>query len=59
MTYVWWPRAAIRTFGVFLTFPFYIIVHFTYLVYFIGCISFRSFYFILFRFQKQFIVEVK
>ena len=58
-TGLWWPRGAIRVFGVFSTFSFYIIFHFTYLVYFIGCISFRSFYFILFRFQKQFIIEVK
>ena len=46
----WWPRAAIRIFGVFSSFSFYIIFHFTYLVYFICCISFHSFYFILFYF---------
>ena len=56
---VWWPRAAIRVFGVFSSFSFYIIFHFTYLVYFICFISFHSFYFILFCFQKQFIIEVK
>ena len=56
---LWWPRAAIRIFGVFLSFSFYIIFHFTYSVYFICCISFHSFYFVLFRFQKQFIIEVK
>ena len=57
--FLWWPRAAIRIFGVFSSFSFYIIFHFTYLVYFICCISFHSFYFILFHFQKQFIIEVK
>lgn len=56
---VWWPRAAIRIFGVFSSFSFYFIFHFTYLVYFICFISFHSFYFILFCFQKQFIIEVK
>ena len=56
---VWWPRAAIRVFGVFSSFSFYIIFHFTYLVYFICFISFHSFYFILFCFRKQFIIEVK
>ena len=56
---LWRPRAAIRIFGVFSSFSFYIIFHFTYLVYFICFISFHSFYFILFCFQKQFIIEVK
>ena len=56
---LWWPRAAIRIFCVFSSFSFYFIFHFTYLVYFICFISFHSFYFILFCFQKQFIIEVK
>ena len=59
ITPLWWPRAAIRIFGVFSSFSFYFIFHFTYLVYFICFISFHSFYFILFCFQKQFIIEVK